>query len=351
VTKRTKSTSILLLPVVLAGCTVWIDDFAVAPSEDGGAASQEGPGADADGDADGDTDDQGGEPGQEGTGPVVDTGIACGEMVETPTGRTLEFCTVKAGAFFMGCDESAEGECQSDELPRREVSLGAYLIQKLEVSVAEFAAFATDQPDWQRGGALAAQRCGSNYLSRWNGATPPGGTDPLPVVDVCWHAADAFCRWLGEGFALPSEAEWERAARGRHDGGPNRDYWTYPFGDTPSCDKANYKDCNTNVIAVGATTGLSFGELYDMAGNAWEWVADWYRADYYCDPTGAGGYAVPQCDTGFNWQAPKGDADGVDKVLRGGSWYHTPDMLRSAKREHLGPSETSNLAGFRCAGH
>ena len=87
-----------------------------------------------------------------------------------------------------------------------------------------------------------------------------------------------------------------------------------------------------------------------MGGNAWEWVADWYRANYYCDPTGAGGYTTPYCDTAFNWQNPTGDADGTTKVLRGGSCYHAQDMTRSAKRDYLDPTDASNLAGFRCAG-
>ena len=142
----------------------------------------------------------------------------------------------------------------------------------------------------------------------------------------------------------------DSTARFGNDGDAGGAYWIFPFNGTPSCEKANYKDCQTNAIPVGATTGVSFGQIFDMGGNAWEWVGDWFRNTYYCDPENVGGYAIPNCNTAHVWQNPTGDPEGTAKVLRGGSWHHPVDMMRNAKREYLDPSISSNLAGFRCAG-
>ena len=89
--------------------------------------------------------------------------------------------------------------------------------------------------------------------------------------------------------------------------------------------------------------------VYDLAGNAWEWTRDWYRSDYYCDPTVTGQFTYPNCNGAHVWRDPVGDEIGTLKGLRGGSWFHPAQLMRNAERQGLEPSMASNLIGFRCA--
>jgi formylglycine-generating enzyme required for sulfatase activity len=104
-----------------------------------------------------------------------------------------------------------------------------------------------------------------------------------------------------------------------------------------------------NAADVGSRSGVSFGKIFDMGGNAWEWVADWYSATYYCDPLNDGGYALPTCNDTYTWEDPIGPDTGSEKVVKGGSWFHDMTLMRNASRERLAPENSSNIAGFRCA--
>ncbi|MDD5309446.1 MAG: formylglycine-generating enzyme family protein [Deltaproteobacteria bacterium] len=358
-----------LLCLATAGCSAWIDDFSVGDSgQDAGLATDSETGtatdADADADADSDTDtdtdvdadtdaDSDTSDGSDSSDSDSDTdtsGPACGVFVTPPSGDDLELCTVAPEAFFMGCDGDAAGEdCVADELPMHEVVLSGYEIARFETTNAAFASFVDDQPSWAKDGALAAQKCGSNYLSDWQAGEPVAGMEQRPVTGVCWHAAKAFCQWLGDGFDLPTEARWEHAARGTHDGRDGSAYWMYAFGNAASCDLANFSGCVGGPADVGTATGMAPSGAYDMSGNVWEWVQDWYRSDIYCDPTNSGAFVSPQCNEGYEWADPEGDADGALKGVRGGSWFHEASIMRNAKRQGLEPRSTSNLIGFRCA--
>ena len=223
---------------------------------------------------------------------------------------------IPAGEFIMG---SEPGKGQPDESPQRTVYLDAYTIDKYEVTVAQY----------------------NDYLKK-SGGEPPDFWDRVnskedgnrPVVGVDWLEADEYCRFYGK--RLPTEAQWEKAARGT-------DGRKYPWGyDDTSSQFANFASgiisfsYGKSLANVGSyEAGKSPYGVYDMVGNVWEWVNDWYRKDYY------------QVALAKN---PAGPDIGDYVVIRGGSWAIRPAVARSAGRMFLSPNTRSNSLGFRCAG-
>ncbi|WP_437681453.1 formylglycine-generating enzyme family protein [Sorangium sp. So ce131] len=224
---------------------------------------------------------------------------------------------VPGGEFRMGCDVSIDGRCDDTEgdAPLHAVRLSTFFIDRVEVSRAAYVACVA-------AGRCAAPRC------------PLGPLDDLPVGCVTWQDAAAYCAW--REARLPTEAEWERAARG-DDGRP------YPWGhEEPTCERANYNECGGAPRRVGASPrGASPYGALDMSGNVSEWVADWYDRDAYRHHA-----AAVALD-------PIGPAAGDLRVQRGGSFLDplspVNQMLHAASRNTALPNAAEPALGFRCA--
>jgi formylglycine-generating enzyme required for sulfatase activity/tRNA A-37 threonylcarbamoyl transferase component Bud32 len=248
-----------------------------------------------------------------------------------------EMVLVPAGEFIMGSEELGE-----DEQPVHPVYLDDFWIDRYEVTNELFARFVAET-----GYQTEAERLGWGWVSigsEWaevEGADwrHPRGPDSSiegkmdhPVVLVSWNDADAYCRWAGK--RLPSEAQWEKAARGSSDSEFEQ---RYAWGDEFDSTKANTKE-----LGLGDTTpagnfspqGDSPFGVSDMTGNVWEWVADWYAGDYYSQAPSAN---------------PSGPITGTYKVLRGGSWLFDEVYARIAFRYNVRPDYTYDFAGFRCS--
>jgi len=231
----------------------------------------------------------------------------------------MELIHVPPGEFRMGSEEGV-----AYEKPVHRVVLDGYLIGKYEVTNAQYRAFTKatghrEPPQPGKGWGYANYFTVSQY-------------DEYPVVHVSWEDVKTYCDWAG--LALPTEAQWEYAARGK-------DGREYPWGnDAPDADRAQYGkslDSGDYTKWVGSfPKGASAVGALDMAGNVWEWCADWFGEKYYAG-----------CGDGR--RNPPGPDRGSYRVLRGGSWYGSVRVLRGALRSKLGPGCRSDYLGFRAA--
>ncbi len=233
---------------------------------------------------------------------------------------------VPAGEFLMGSTEVDQG-ADYDEMPQHSVYLDAFWMDRTVVTNAMFAVFLNAlgnqieaRTTWLDAGdedVLIIQQAGV-----WQAVE---GYENYPAVEVSWYGAQAYCHWAGR--RLPSEAEWERAARGM-------DGRVYPWGDEIDCDHAEYANCSGGLLPISSNPlGASPYGVLGLSGNTWEWVADWYADGYYSD--------LPS-------ENPFGPLDGGTRVLRGGSWEYDWKHLRSANRRHNGPAVSMHDYGFRC---
>ena len=213
---------------------------------------------------------------------------------------------VQAGPFAMGSDEQGHG-------PVHQVSLPDYYMDMYEVTNALYKACVEDD------GCTPAEEPGWLDDERFSG---------YPVFGVDWEQAQQFCQW--RGARLPTEAEWEKAARGT-------DARTYPWGEGFDCQMANV-GCVGFLSPVGSyPQGVSPYGLHDLAGNAWEWVADWYDHTYYD--------TLPE--NAFN---PQGPESGEYRVARGGHWALDTRAARSFNRGGMPPDiRGASVIGIRCA--
>jgi formylglycine-generating enzyme required for sulfatase activity len=215
---------------------------------------------------------------------------------------------VPAGEFTMGSLD-ADRDARDEEKPAHTVNLDAFWIDKTEVTNAQY-------QKCVEAGACKEPTC-------WDKGDLNGVDQP--VVCVTWDDAQTYAAWAGG--RLPTEAEWEKAARGT-------DERLYPWGDEAAdCDKANFKGCMGRTVTVGSyPDGASPYGALDMAGNVWEWVADWYDEGYYQDsPT----------------RNPQGPNSGERRALRGGSFDMSESRLRNAFRIGNMPAYSNWDLGFR----
>ncbi len=224
---------------------------------------------------------------------------------------------VPEGPFRMG-SSSSDGMAYPDEMPQHAVTMDAFWIDQTEVSNGQYAL------------CVKAKACKppirytSNIHDHYYNNTP---FDDYPVIYVSWTSAEAYCRWAGR--RLPTEAEWEKAARGT-------DGRIYPWGNSmPDESLLNFNNLLKDVTKDASyPSGASPYGALDMAGNVWEWVADWYGMNYYSESPAAN---------------PTGPASGTQRVLRGGSWHYDAAGVRTAYRFQKEPTFASYEIGFRCA--
>ena len=211
---------------------------------------------------------------------------------------------IPGGPFILGSDTGLE-----DETPRQESVLSGYNIDIYAVTNAEYKEF--------------VDAVGHTPPRNWNEGTYADGMDDHPAIWVTWHDAEAYCHWAGK--RLPTELEWEKAARGE-------DGRTYPWGDAFDQTKCNSQESGEKgTVPVGSyADGVSLFGAYDMAGNVWEWTVDWYQ--------GYRGTLYELSRYGETF-----------KVLRGGSWFDAQDAVRATVRKSFDPNQGFSTIGFRCA--
>ena len=253
----------------------------------------------------------------------------------------LQVARIAAGEFVMGAEDGEE-----DERPVHRTYLDDFAIGVCPVTNAEYAQFVREtghpSPALRALPLMVSGTLESDFRSlaasySWNNGTPPKGRERHPVTLVGFEDAVAYCAWLAHKTSvpvrLPTEAEWERAARGGLEGK------RFPWGDALDADRAHFLP-NTGVkaergtAAVGSYPPNAF-DIHDLAGNVWEWVSDWYSPTYYARA---------------QYINPQGPESGLMRVVRGGAWVNADGRyLRCAYRHKIPPDSYAYSIGFRVA--
>jgi formylglycine-generating enzyme required for sulfatase activity len=240
---------------------------------------------------------------------------------------------VKGGKFIRGSGED-DADAYSNEKPQREIYLDDFWIGKYPVTNEEFKEFVDDggydreefwtREGWQWREENEISKPEYGHDQKWNAPN-------FPVVVISWHEAEAYANWLsektGHHYRLPTEAEWEKAARGTKG-------FKYPWGehfDKNSCNSGELGLNRTSPVGIFPEGKSPYG-CFDMAGNVWEWCSDRYGAEYYANSPD---------------RNPKGPSDGAGRVARGGCWYDYARVCRSAIRDRRDPRLRDYALGFR----
>lgn len=236
-----------------------------------------------------------------------------------------ELVVIPAGDFQMG---SVSGHI--NERPVHTVYLDAFYIGRYEVTNKEYSEF-INATGYHPPVNVDGPESEYNF---WKGRTYPEAIADKPVVNVSWYDAVAYCKWLGmvtgEKYRLPTEAEWEKAARGT-------DQRIYPWGNKPP--NSSFANFGNNWSGFDTLYNIGYFDkgkspywVYEMSGNVWEWCSDWYSEDAYGKSSRSN---------------PKGPDNGTSKVVRGGSWASSDDLIKSASRYGYYPDLRSSRGGFR----
>jgi formylglycine-generating enzyme required for sulfatase activity len=235
---------------------------------------------------------------------------------ETPN---VQMIRIPSGKFIMGRPIISQKDERPNEGPTHEVFLDDYYIDKYEATNGDYKE------------CVDASVCSTPHSLNSSARTKGYYSNPdyadFPVIHVDWHMANEYCEW--RGARLPTEAEWEKAARSSNDK-------HFPWGQNIiSCSFAQYGACGKDTVAVGShSVGASPYGVQDMAGNVWEWVADWYGSDYYALSSSSN---------------PQGPASGIYRVARGGGWNSNSTQLWVTYRTRFTPDHNTFNLGFRCA--
>ncbi len=230
---------------------------------------------------------------------------------------------VPSGSFPMGVPPG-DRDGGRDEYPRHEVFVDSFLIDQFEVTNGRYLEFVKST------GHRIPQNPTHPTRNLWQGDTVTESVAERPVINVDWFDADAYCTWAGK--RLPSEAEWEKAAKGTSDR-------RFPWGNVePTAKHLNYNQRwvgEKTLMPVGSyEAGKSPYGVYDVVGNVWEWVNDWYDARYY--------EKSPS-------KNPTGPQEGTKKVIRGAGWQSETPTVRIFTRVDSDPTMRNESTGFRCA--
>jgi formylglycine-generating enzyme required for sulfatase activity len=260
-----------------------------------------------------------------------------------------DMVAVPAGNFYRGsCNEETSPSCNPgkpgyasfydpdyaapDESPLREIFISDFTLDIYEITNAQYSQFLNES------GIDHALGCGDNkpcintddedfeshITYDGNSYAVERGYDDHPMLEVTWYGAKKYCEYYGK--RLPTEAEWEKAARGTKG-------WKFPWGnDAPNSKTANYDTGDTTPVGSYPEDVSPYG-AYDMGGNLMEWVNDLYAYDYYSNSPD---------------QDPTGPVVGYARVAKGGSWYFNADYMRCAKRPNGNPGGANSSTGFRC---
>ena len=246
------------------------------------------------------------------------------DPVGSPTGKDgAPMIVVPAGSFPMGVPEGAR-DGGRDEYPRHDVFVDTFAIDTFEVTNGRYLEFVKST------GHRVPQNPRTPTRNLWQGESITDELIDRPVINVDWFDAEAYCRWADK--RLPTEAEWEKAAKGTSDR-------RFPWGNVePTSKHLNYNQRwigERTLMPVGSyEAGKSPYGVYDMAGNVWEWVNDWYDARYY--------EKSPK-------KNPRGPDTGIKKVIRGAGWQNETPTVRIFTRVESDPTVRNESTGFRCA--